>query len=214
MFCACIYALHPPHVCMCKCSLVRRADYNRKSYFGASKYEEIRAPHVEEFCYVTDGTYCKDEILQMESAVLNYLKFEMTVPTANFFLRYCITLLFSYNVQSMQFECLANYIAELSLLEYTKLHYAPSLIAASAAFLAKFILSPSKKPWDPILGHYTLYQPSDLGDCVKALHHLCRNGRANLPAIREKYSQHKVSRFSIFLEQDVYYSATIGLSFQ
>lgn len=47
----------------------------------------------------------------------------------------------------MQFECLANYIVELSLLEYTMLHYAPSLIAASAAFLAKFILSPTKKPW-------------------------------------------------------------------
>ncbi|XP_022772336.1 cyclin-A1-4-like isoform X2 [Durio zibethinus] len=159
----------------------------------ASKYEEICAPQVEEFCYVTDNTYCKDEILEMESAVLNYLKFEMTVPTARFFLRQFVHAAQMINqVQSMQFECLASYIAELSLLEYTMLHYAPSQIAASAAFLAKFILSPSKKPWDSILGHYTLYRPSDLGDCVKALHHLCRNGGcANLPAIREKYSQHK-----------------------
>ena len=62
MFCAYICALHPLRVCMCKCSLVRRADYNRKSYFDASKYEEMCAPHLEEFCYVTDGTYCKDEV--------------------------------------------------------------------------------------------------------------------------------------------------------
>ncbi|EOY16378.1 Cyclin A1,1, putative [Theobroma cacao] len=159
----------------------------------ASKYEEICAPQVKEFCYVTDNTYCKDEILQMESAVLNYLKFEMTVPTAKFFLRHFVHAAQMINqVQSMQFECLANYIMELSLLEYTMLHYAPSLIAASAAFLAKFILSPTKKPWDSILEHYTPYQPSDMRDCVKSLHHLCRNGgRANLPAIREKYSQHK-----------------------
>ncbi|XVE55290.1 hypothetical protein DITRI_Ditri03aG0146900 [Diplodiscus trichospermus] len=159
----------------------------------ASKYEEICAPQVEEFCYVTDNTYCKDEILQMESAVLNYLKFEVTVPTAKFFLSQFVHAAQMINqVQSMQFECLANYIAELSLLEYTMLHCAPSLIAASAAFLAKFILSPSKKPWDSVLRHYTLYQPSDLVDCVKALHHLCRNGGgSNLPAIREKYSQHK-----------------------
>lgn len=159
----------------------------------ASKYEEVCAPQVEEFCHVTDNTYCRDEILQMESAVLNYLKFEVTVPTAKFFLRQFVHAAQLINqIQSMQFECLANYIAELSLLEYTMLRYAPSKIASSSAFLAKFILSPSKKPWDSTLGHYTLYKPSDLGDCVKALHHICRNGgRSNLPAIREKYSQHK-----------------------
>ncbi|EOY16371.1 Cyclin A1,1, putative [Theobroma cacao] len=103
----------------------------------------------------------------------------------------------------MQFECLANYIVELSLLEYTMLHYAPSLIAASAAFLAKFTLSPTKKPWVIFvyffyLLHRTLFW--NITHCtsplicvtVKSLHHLCRNGgRANLPAIREKYSQHK-----------------------
>ncbi|KAL8485674.1 hypothetical protein ACS0TY_027817 [Phlomoides rotata] len=53
----------------------------------ASKYEEICAPQVEEFCYITDNTYFKDEVLQMESAVLNYLKFEMTAPTIKCFLR-------------------------------------------------------------------------------------------------------------------------------
>uniref|UniRef100_M1AJ60 Cyclin A1 n=1 Tax=Solanum tuberosum TaxID=4113 RepID=M1AJ60_SOLTU len=45
------------------------------------KYEEIGAPQVEEFCYITDNTYFKEEVLQIESAVLNYLKFEMTAPT-------------------------------------------------------------------------------------------------------------------------------------
>lgn len=28
----------------------------------ASKYEEICAPQVEEFCYITDNTYLKDEV--------------------------------------------------------------------------------------------------------------------------------------------------------
>lgn len=54
---------------------------------------------------------------------------------------------FLVQAPSMQLECLANYVAELSLLEYTMLHYAPSLIAASAIFLAKYILLPSKRPW-------------------------------------------------------------------
>lgn len=48
---------------------------------------------------------------------------------------------------SMQLECLANYLAELSLLDYSMLSYAPSLIAASAIFLANYVTLPSKRPW-------------------------------------------------------------------
>jgi hypothetical protein len=48
---------------------------------------------------------------------------------------------------ALHLEFLANYIAELSLLEYSLLSYPPSLIAASAIFLAKFVLKPTKCPW-------------------------------------------------------------------
>lgn len=131
-------------------------------------------------------------------------------------------------VPSLQLECLTNYIAELSLLEYSMLCYAPSLIAASSIFLAKYMLSPSKKPWvclllvtdyvyhhhwgillfklcltcsvyfqNHTLQHYTLYQPSDLCACVKELQRLCCNSpNSNLPAVREKYNQHKVTSSS------------------
>jgi len=109
--------------------------------------------------------------------------------------------------------------------------YAPSLIAASAIFLARFILFPSTKPWvcckyqtahahhqvvilifvnltyclcflqqNSTLQHYTLYQPSDLCVCVKELHRLCGNSpNTNLPAIKEKYSQHKVNNLPLHL---------------
>ncbi|KAL3513687.1 hypothetical protein ACH5RR_026404 [Cinchona calisaya] len=161
----------------------------------ASKYEEICAPQVEEFCYITDNTYFKDEVLEMESAVLNYLKFEMTAPTIKCFLRRFVRAaqgLVVHEAQSLQLECLANYIAELSLLEYSMLCYAPSLIAASTIFLAKYILVPTKRPWNSTLRHYTLYQASDLHECVMALHSLCTCSlNSSLPAIREKYSQHK-----------------------
>jgi cyclin A len=43
------------------------------------------------------------------------------------------------------------------------------------------------------LAHYTQYKSSELSDCVKALHRLfCVGPGSNLPAIREKYTQHKV----------------------
>ncbi|XP_059630693.1 cyclin-A1-4-like isoform X2 [Cornus florida] len=109
----------------------------------AAKYEEICAPQVEEFVFITDNTYFKEEVLQMESAVLNYLKFEMTAPTAKCFLRHFVRAAEANNETST-------------------------------------------------LRHYTLFKPSDLCDCVKALHRLCCNHHSSsLRAVREKYSQHK-----------------------
>ncbi|KAL5222759.1 hypothetical protein ABZP36_027472 [Zizania latifolia] len=159
----------------------------------AAKYEEICAPQVEEFCYITDNTYFRDEVLEMEASVLNYLKFEMTAPTAKCFLRRFVRVAQVCNEDpALHLEFLANYVAELSLLEYSLLSYPPSLVAASAIFLAKFILQPTKHPWNSTLAHYTQYKTSELSDCVKALHRLFSVGPgSNLPAIREKYSQHK-----------------------
>ncbi|XP_052160134.1 cyclin-A1-1 [Oryza glaberrima] len=159
----------------------------------AAKYEEICAPQVEEFCYITDNTYFRDEVLEMEASVLNYLKFEVTAPTAKCFLRRFVRVAqVSHEDPALHLEFLANYVAELSLLEYNLLSYPPSLVAASAIFLAKFILQPAKHPWNSTLAHYTQYKSSELSDCVKALHRLFSVGPgSNLPAIREKYTQHK-----------------------
>ncbi|GMY06695.1 cyclin-A1-1-like isoform X1 [Fagus crenata] len=117
----------------------------------------------------------------------------MTAPTTKYFLRRFVRAAQGINeVPLLQLECLANYIAELSLLEYNMLCHAPSLIAASAIFLANYLLFPSERPWNSTLQHYTLYQPSDLCDSVKDLHRLCCDSHSSsLPAVREKYSQHK-----------------------
>lgn len=55
--------------------------------------------------------------------------------------------LFCLQGPALHLEFLANYVAELSLLEYSLLCNVPSLIAASSIFLAKFILKPAKNPW-------------------------------------------------------------------
>ncbi|KAK7282697.1 hypothetical protein RIF29_11676 [Crotalaria pallida] len=164
----------------------------------AAKYEELCPPKVEEFCHVTDNTYSKEQVLQMESAVLNSLKFEMTAPTVRCFLRrFIIVAQRTSEVPLLQLEYLADYLTELSLLEYAMLKYTPSLVAASATFLAKYVLLlPRKKPWNSSLRHYTGYQASELRECVMGLHWLCCDGCQNLPAIREKYSQHKVTNKS------------------
>ncbi|GJM94940.1 hypothetical protein PR202_ga11627 [Eleusine coracana subsp. coracana] len=93
---------------------------------------------------------------------------------------------------TLHLEFIANYLCELSLLEYSLLRYVPSLIAASSVFLAKFIIMPTKNPWTSTLSYYTQYTPSELRGCVRVLHRLfCVGPGSNIPAVREKYSQHK-----------------------
>lgn len=58
-----------------------------------------------------------------------------------------------FQIPLMQLEYLADYVADLSLLEYDMLKYTPSLIAASATFLAKYILLSTKNPWVCIAGN-------------------------------------------------------------
>nr|QYW07113.1 cyclin A2-1 [Dimocarpus longan] len=162
----------------------------------ASKYEEICAPRVEEFCFITDNTYTRGEVLKMESQILNFLHFQLSVPTTKTFLRRFIQAAqASYEVSCVELEFLANYLAELTLVEYDFLKYLPSLTAASAVFLARWTLNQSDHPWNPTLEHYTNYKASELKCTVLALEDLQLNTNGcSLNAIREKYRQEKFKR--------------------
>nr|XP_017217696.1 PREDICTED: cyclin-A2-1-like [Daucus carota subsp. sativus] len=159
----------------------------------ASKYEEILAPRVEEFCFITDNTYTKAEVLTMESKVLNDLRFQISAPTAKTFLRrYLRAAQASYKSPSLELEFLCNYLAELTLIDNGFLNFIPSIVAASAVFLAKWTLDQSSHPWNPTMEHYTRYMASDLKPTVLQLQSLQLNtSNCPLNAIRTKYRQDK-----------------------
>ncbi|KAJ0770283.1 putative cyclin domain-containing protein [Helianthus annuus] len=199
----------------------------------ASKYEEIIAPRVEDFCFITDGTYTRREVLDMEHQVVDMLSFQISVPTVIKFLRrFILAAQSSYKVHQyntvhhlsswsvtqliiknvflsnkndlilqvpiVELEYLANYLAELTLTEYSFLKFPPSLIAASAVFLAKWTLDQVEHPWNPTLEHYTNYKASKLKETVLALQDIQLNKEATLHAIRQKYMQNKVYSLYIF----------------
>ncbi|KAK2660193.1 hypothetical protein Ddye_006726 [Dipteronia dyeriana] len=159
----------------------------------ASKYEEINPPNVEDFCYITDNTYTKQEMVKMEADVFKSLKFEMGNPTTKTFLRRLSRVSQEdYKTSSLQLEFLGYYLAELSLLDYSCVKFLPSLVAASVIYLARFITRPKVHPWNPTLQQYSGYKTSDIKECVLTIHdlYLGRRGGA-LQAVREKYKQHK-----------------------
>ncbi|KAI4376159.1 hypothetical protein MLD38_013949 [Melastoma candidum] len=159
----------------------------------ASKYEEICAPRVDEFCFITDNTYTREEVLKQESQVLNHFHFQLSFPSTKSFLRRFIQAAqASSEFPSLEMEFLANYLAELTLIEYSFLKFLPSVIAASAVLLARWTLNQSDNPWNPTLEHYTSYKVEELKTVVLAIEGLQLNtSGCSLNAVRQKYKQQK-----------------------
>ncbi|XP_021759529.1 putative cyclin-A3-1 [Chenopodium quinoa] len=159
----------------------------------ASKYEEIDPKPVEKFCDMTENTYTKQEVVDMEVDVLKTLNYEMGNPTVKSFLRrFTRVAQGNSKTPNLQLEFLGYYLAELSLLDYGCVKFLPSMVAASVIFLAKFTTQPKKHPWNSSLQSYTGYKPSDLKECVLRIQDLQLDRRGgSLVAVRNKYKQHK-----------------------
>jgi len=186
-----------------RCLSIRTVARSRLQLLGitcmlvASKYEEIYAPQVDEFCYITDNTYTREDVLSMERIVLDSLNFDLTHPTTKTFLRRCLSAAES----DVKVDFLAGFLSELALLEYTFLRYSQSTIAAASVSLALMTLG--RSPWSKTLEHYTHMFPCDLRECVQALHtcHLAAQ-QSSLSAVREKYSQMKFKCVSLIKPVD------------
>ncbi|KAK8602052.1 hypothetical protein V6N13_058285 [Hibiscus sabdariffa] len=162
----------------------------------ASKYEEICAPRVEEFCFITDNTYTRGEaVMFVTYPVSSGLAGVENGDQSSEFLVLSVICSNHKNIPQvpcMELELLANYLAELSLVEYNFLKFLPSLIAASAVFLARWTLNQSVHPWNPTLEHYAGYKATELKTTVLALEELQLNTNGcSLSAIRDKYRQQK-----------------------
>ncbi|RVW28958.1 Cyclin-A2-3 [Vitis vinifera] len=163
------------------------------------KYEEICAHEWKNFA-ASQTTLTQEEslslnwqVVKMESQVLNYFGFKIFAPTAKTFLRrFLRAAQASYKNPSLELEYLGNYLAELTLIDYGCLKYLPSIIAASAVFLARWTLDQSGHPWNPTLEHYTRYKHQISRLQFFALQDLQLNtSGCPLNAIRGKYRQNK-----------------------
>jgi hypothetical protein len=100
--------------------------------FIASKYEEMTPQTVDEFVYITDNTYNRVDVLEMERTILVALKFELTAVTSITFLRrYCKVL----SLDAVTSD-LAAFLLELTLLDYFFMDARPSIVALGAVCVA------------------------------------------------------------------------------
>ena len=97
----------------------------------ACKHEEINVPKVEDFIYITDNAYTKNEVFHMENDILNALNFELLYPSPFKF----------YEILSLKFNfdkfhhLLGKYLMESFLIDLNWINYKPSVISCACIYI-------------------------------------------------------------------------------
>ncbi|KAK3136640.1 hypothetical protein QOZ80_5BG0439890 [Eleusine coracana subsp. coracana] len=117
---------------------------------------------------------------------------EMCAPTVERFCNMTDNAYQKHEACNTTLVHLASYFVELTLIDYDVLKFLPSMVSASAVFLARWTLNQFDHPWNSTLEHYTSYKSSDLQMCVCALWELQHNiGKCHLKTTRERYMHPK-----------------------
>merc|ERR1712038_2146883 len=160
--------------------------------FLVSKIEEVYAPAISDFVYITDNAYTEAHIRQMELRIIRALDFDLCQPIAlNFLRRYSK----AGDVDVLQ-HSLAKYTLEVCLLDYNLVSTPGSQLAAASLCLSLLVLDPANNVdtvWTPTLRFYSGYQISELLPIVKKIAtNLLRIARSTkLQAVRTKYKSGK-----------------------
>ena len=97
----------------------------------ACKHEEINVPKVEDFIYITDNAYTKEEVFKMENDVLSKLNFSLLYPSPIKFYEY-LSLHFNF---IKKYHMLGKYLMESFLLDLKYIKYKPSIISCACTYI-------------------------------------------------------------------------------
>ncbi|XP_023672903.1 G2/mitotic-specific cyclin-B2-like isoform X1 [Paramormyrops kingsleyae] len=160
----------------------------------ASKYEEMCAPEVADFVYITDNAFSRAQVCEMEILMLKDLNFDLGHPLPLHFLRRASK---AGKADAVKYT-LAKYLMELTLTDYHMLHYRPSEIAAAALCLSQLVIDGQQ--WSVTQQHYTGYDEVHLKPIMQ---HMAKNvvrvneGLTKHAAVKNKYASSKLLRISL-----------------
>ncbi|KAJ6619684.1 cyclin-like protein [Mycena sp. CBHHK59/15] len=137
-------------------SLIKLQLVGVTAMFVAAKYEEILAPSVEEFVYMTENGYNKEEILKGERIVLQTLEFRISHYCSPYSWMRKISKADDYDIQT---RTLSKFLTEVTLLDYRFLRVKPSLIAAVGMYCARRMLDGA---WNEAFVFYSGYTEDQL----------------------------------------------------
>jgi hypothetical protein len=118
-------------------SLVKLQLVGVTAMFIAAKYEEVLAPSVDEFVYMTDKGYTREEILKGERIILQTLEFHISPYCSPYSWVRRISKADDYDIQT---RTLSKFLMEVTLVDHRFLRAKSSLIAAVGMYAARRML--------------------------------------------------------------------------
>ena len=97
----------------------------------ACKHEEINLPKIDDFIYITDNAYSRNEVIYMEYKILNDLKFSLLRPSANKFYDY-MAIKFNFNEEQYY---MGKYIMEYFIVDINYIKYTASVISCACTYI-------------------------------------------------------------------------------
>jgi len=169
----------------------------------ACKHEEIDLPKIDDFIYITDNAYTKEEMVKMENDILRALNFSLLFPSPIKFFEY-LSVNFNF---SKKLHYMGQYLMETFLIDIKNIKYKASVISCACAYIVmKFFKikgyqdSYNKK-------FYMLNENEDLPlghgvkDCAQDICFLVDNiDSSNYLACFKKYSKSEFEKVALIIE--------------
>lgn len=163
--------------------------------FIASKYEEVICPAAANFIHMTEGGYDDDELLRAEKYVLTTLEFDLSYPNPIHFLRR-VSKAETYDIQT---RTVGKYLMEIACVDHTMLHIPPSLLGASAIWLARLILD--REEWNATMTHYSSYTEEEILPAAQLmLNYILTPGEPPHELFFKKYAAKKYMKASTYVQ--------------
>ena len=95
------------------------------------KHEEIILPKIEDFIYITDNAYVKEDVFDMENDILDILSFNLIAPSPIKFYEY-LALKFEFDKKKI---LLGKYLMESFMVDINYVKFRASVIACASIYI-------------------------------------------------------------------------------
>ena len=169
------------------------------------KHEEIDLPKINDFTYITNNAYEKEEVIKMENDILKFLKFNLLCPSPIKFFEY-LSLHFKFDNKMVM---MGKYLMESFLLDIKNIKYKASIIACACCYIVmKFFKCKNYKDvYDEKFYNLEIesnnnikYNENDIKDCAKDICLLIdRIHKKKFLGCKKKFSDEKHEKVAILI---------------
>ena len=173
----------------------------------ACKHEEINLPKIDDFIYITDNAYTKDEVYIMENDILNIFNFELLYPSPIKFYE-CLSLKFNFDKKKF---LMGKYLMESFLVDLGWVKYRPSVISCSCVYIVMKFYKMDNYQEAYNKKYYNLDENDsnnpkynneyDIKECSKDICFYVDNvNKTNYLSCKNKYSNEKNEKIALIIE--------------